>query len=94
MLDCNRFNAINLQVLTNKRFLSVRHRVLANFSKQSRISMIYFGAPSLAASLSCLPPGNSPFQPRLYRNLTWGEYKKVVYSGRLGDQRLDFFELP
>lgn len=56
--------------------------------------MMYFGAPSLTASLSPLQQTVSSHRPIIYKPFTWGEYKMAVYSGRLGDRRLDFFELP
>jgi gibberellin 2-oxidase len=30
----------------------------------------------------------------MYRDFTWGEYKKAAYKTRLGDHRLGPFELP
>ncbi|CAN4107092.1 unnamed protein product [Withania somnifera] len=86
-----------LQALTNGRFKSVRHRAMVN-SYKTRISMMYFGAPSPHARICCPPElvtTTTPYKPyRLYRPFTWDEYKKTTYSKRLGDTRLDqFFRL-
>ncbi|CAL5196829.1 unnamed protein product [Lathyrus oleraceus] len=81
----------SLQVMTNGRFKSVRHRVLTNGFK-SRLSMIYFCGPSLSekiAPLLCLIKGNERL---LYREFTWFEYKKSAYATRLSDNRLGHFE--
>ncbi|CAI9771121.1 unnamed protein product [Fraxinus pennsylvanica] len=80
-----------LQVMTNGRFLSVRHRAMVN-SYKSRMSMAYFSAPPLDATISCLPVLLTPQKPPLYRSFTWAEYKKAIYSLRLGDNRLNLFK--
>ncbi|KAJ8542125.1 hypothetical protein K7X08_016991 [Anisodus acutangulus] len=84
-----------LQALTNGRFKSVRHRAMVNSCK-TRMSMVYFGAPSPNARICCpseLVTTTTPHKPYLYRPFTWAEYKKATYSRRLGDTRLQFFRL-
>ncbi|KAM3345005.1 gibberellin 2-beta-dioxygenase 2-like [Capsicum galapagoense] len=86
-----------LQALTNGRFKSVRHRAMVNSCK-TRMSMVYFGAPSPHARICCpselvtTTTTKAPHKPyHLYRSFTWSEYKKIAYSMRLGDTRLDQF---
>ncbi|CAK9136435.1 unnamed protein product [Ilex paraguariensis] len=81
-----------LQAMTNGRFLSVRHRAMVN-SNKCRMSMAYFGAPPLHASITCPPELIAPTRPQRYRPFTWAEYKKAMYSLRLGDSRLNLFRL-
>ncbi|CAE5958864.1 unnamed protein product [Arabidopsis arenosa] len=80
-----------LQVMTNGRFKSVKHRVLAD-TRRSRISMIYFGGPPLSekiAPLPCLVPEQDDW---LYKEFTWSQYKSSAYKSKLGDYRLGLFE--
>ncbi|EOA29562.1 hypothetical protein CARUB_v10016038mg [Capsella rubella] len=80
-----------LQVLTNGRFISVRHRAVTT-EHASRLSMAYFAGPSAHAKIGPLPAIiTAADQPRLYRTFTWADYKKFAYSLRLGDNRLDIF---
>ncbi|KAK1389211.1 Gibberellin 2-beta-dioxygenase 1 [Heracleum sosnowskyi] len=82
----------SLQVMTNGRFKSVRHRVLAN-SYKSRVSMIYFGGPPLSEKIAPLPSllkeGNNN---SLYKEFTWLEYKRSAFKSKLADNRLCLFE--
>ncbi|XWS10233.1 hypothetical protein CRYUN_Cryun39dG0057800 [Craigia yunnanensis] len=80
----------SLQVMTNGRFKSVKHRVLAN-SVKSRLSMIYFGGPPLSEKIAPLPSLTRGEQT-LYKEFTWFEYKKYAYNTRLADNRLMHFE--
>ncbi|XP_008781172.2 gibberellin 2-beta-dioxygenase 2-like [Phoenix dactylifera] len=79
-----------LQAMTNGRLVSVRHRAMVN-SYSSRLSMVYFGAPPLHEWISPLPEMITPQMPRCYRSFTWAEYKRAMYSLRLGHNRLDHF---
>lgn len=81
-----------MQVLTNGRFKSVKHRVLAN-SKKSRLSMIYFGAPPLSEKIAPLPSLlELEGEDSLYKEFTWFEYKKSAYKSKLADNRLLLFQ--
>ncbi|KAH7861940.1 hypothetical protein Vadar_032853 [Vaccinium darrowii] len=80
----------SLQVMTNGRFKSVRHRVVAN-SLKSRVSMIYFGGPPLSEKIAPLP-SLMEGEDSLYKEFTWFEYKKSAYKSRLADNRLGLFE--
>jgi gibberellin 2-oxidase len=82
-----------LQVLTNGRFRSVKHRVVAPDGMQSRLSFIYFGGPAPSQRIAPLPQVMREGEQRLYREFTWGEYKSAAYKTRLGDHRLGPFEL-
>ncbi|KAK6932213.1 Isopenicillin N synthase-like, Fe(2+) 2OG dioxygenase domain [Dillenia turbinata] len=81
----------SLQVMTNGRFKSVKHRVFADGTK-SRYSMIYFGGPPLKSKINVLPSLMKAGEQRLYKEFTWEEYKKSAYKSRLGDNRLSLFE--
>jgi gibberellin 2-oxidase len=76
--------------MTNGRFKSVRHRVLAN-SIKARISMIYFGGPPLREKIAPLP-SLMEGEESLYREFTWFEYKRSAYNSRLADNKLVLFE--
>ncbi|PNY05376.1 gibberellin 2-beta-dioxygenase 2-like protein [Trifolium pratense] len=79
-----------LEVMTNGRFVSVRHRAMTN-SYKTRMSMAYFGAPPLNASIVAPPVLVTPHRPSLFRTFTWADYKKATYSLRLGDTRIQLF---
>ncbi|KAI3708220.1 hypothetical protein L2E82_37380 [Cichorium intybus] len=81
----------SLQVMTNGRFKSVKHRVVANSSK-SRLSMIYFGGPPLSEKIAPLPSLMEREEASLYKEFTWFEYKKSAFNSRLSDNRLGLFE--
>lgn len=75
--------------MTNGRFKSVKHRVVAE-SEESRVSMIYFGGPPLGEKIKPLLVGEA--QESLYKEFTWFEYKKSMYRSKLADYRLGNFE--
>ncbi|KAA8514923.1 hypothetical protein F0562_018290 [Nyssa sinensis] len=81
----------SLQVMTNGRFRSVRHRVLAD-SLKSRVSMIYFGGPPSGEMIAPLSSLMEEGEESLYKEFTWCEYKMSAYKTRLGDNRLGLFE--
>ncbi|KAI3509709.1 hypothetical protein L1887_25225 [Cichorium endivia] len=81
----------SLQVMTNGRFKSVKHRVVANSTK-SRVSMIYFGGPPLSEKIAPLPSLIQGKEDSLYKEFTWFEYKKSAFNTRLSDNRLGLFE--
>ncbi|TKW26370.1 hypothetical protein SEVIR_3G184400v4 [Setaria viridis] len=82
----------SLEVLTNGRLKSVRHRVVAN-SLKPRVSMIYFAGPAPAQRIAPLPELLGHGEQGRYRDFTWGDYKKAAYRSRLGDDRLDPFRI-
>jgi len=80
-----------LQVLTNGRFRSVRHRVVVN-SERSRVSMIFFGGPPPGERLAPLPQLLGDGGRSRYREFTWAEFKNSGCRTRLAEDRLSRFE--
>ncbi|KAK1380378.1 Gibberellin 2-beta-dioxygenase 2 [Heracleum sosnowskyi] len=81
-----------LQVMTNGRLMSVRHRAVNDPSK-SRLSFGYFSGPPLHAKITVLPEFITLDKPSLYKHFTWADFKKTAYSLRLKENRLKFYEL-
>ncbi|XP_028755347.1 gibberellin 2-beta-dioxygenase 1-like [Neltuma alba] len=83
----------SLQVMTNGRLKSARHRVMANGLK-SRVSMILFNGPPLSERIAPLPSLiKQSNQQSLYKEFSWFEYKQSAYASRLSDNRLAQFEI-
>ncbi|KAG8067476.1 hypothetical protein GUJ93_ZPchr0005g14548 [Zizania palustris] len=81
-----------LQVLTNGRFRSVRHRVMVS-SLRPRVSVIFFGGPPPQERLAPLPSlVAEDGGRRRYRDFTWREYKSWAYRTKLAENRLCHFE--
>uniref|UniRef100_A0A452Y6U9 Fe2OG dioxygenase domain-containing protein n=1 Tax=Aegilops tauschii subsp. strangulata TaxID=200361 RepID=A0A452Y6U9_AEGTS len=80
-----------LQVLTNGRFRSVRHRVMVN-SARPRVSVIFFGGPPPRETLAPLPQLVGEGGRSRYREFTWREYKASAYRTKLAANRLCHFE--
>ncbi|CAA3027398.1 gibberellin 2-beta-dioxygenase-like [Olea europaea var. sylvestris] len=83
----------SMQVITNGRFRSVKHRVLAHRLK-SRVSMVYFGGPPLSTKITPLSSLMEEGEEELYEEFTWSEYKNLANKTMLGDNRLGLFEKP
>ncbi|KAL7129675.1 hypothetical protein ABFS83_13G083700 [Erythranthe nasuta] len=81
----------SLQVMTNGRFRSVKHRVLAADNLKSRVSMIYFGGPPLSEKITPLSSVMEEGEESLYKEYTWSDYKNSAYKTKLSDNRLDNF---
>ncbi|XP_062094878.1 gibberellin 2-beta-dioxygenase-like [Humulus lupulus] len=81
----------SLQVLTNGKFKSLKHRVLAD-PRKTRLSMIFFGGPPLSEKIAPLASLVGEGEESLYKEFTWWEYKKSAYKSRLADNRLGLFE--
>lgn len=82
-----------MKVLTNGRFVSIKHRAVANAGPKPRLSMAYFGAPSLDAWISPLPQMVNPNQQSIYRPFTWGHYKSHIYAFQLAGAKIDSFKI-
>ncbi|KAF0924659.1 hypothetical protein E2562_010253 [Oryza meyeriana var. granulata] len=81
-----------LQVLTNGRFRSVRHRVMVS-SPRPRVSIIFFAGPPPRERLAPLPWLVAEDGGRCrYREFTWREYKASAYRTKLAENRLCHFE--
>jgi gibberellin 2beta-dioxygenase len=80
-----------MQVLTNGRFRSVRHRVVVN-SEKSRVSMVFFGGPPPGERLGPLPQLLGDGGRSRYRDFTWSEFKTSGCRTRLAEDRLSRFE--
>ncbi|KAI9087698.1 hypothetical protein K1719_030330 [Acacia pycnantha] len=80
-----------LQVMTNGRFKSVKHRVVPDTSK-SRLSMIYFVGIAFNEKIRPLPClMTNQEQSCLYKELTWFEFKNTSFKHRLSNNRIALF---
>ncbi|KAG6478731.1 hypothetical protein ZIOFF_062175 [Zingiber officinale] len=84
--------AFFVNVLTNGRFKSIKHRVVVTDTERSRLSMIYFFGPAEETRITAMAEVMVDGEERRYNEFTWREYKKAAYKTRLGDDRLRRFE--
>ncbi|KAA8535890.1 hypothetical protein F0562_030893 [Nyssa sinensis] len=81
----------SLQIISNGEYKSVEHRVLANSSKESRISVVEFfqvDKRNESCSYGPLPELLSPEKPAIYRNFTMREFQENFYSKEIDSKSL------
>nr|POE63805.1 1-aminocyclopropane-1-carboxylate oxidase like 6 [Quercus suber] len=72
-----------IQIMSNDKYISVEHRVLAKASKEPRISVVAFfnlETESDTNYFGPLPELLTPDKPALYRNFTMPEFQEGFYS--------------
>ncbi|KAI9087708.1 hypothetical protein K1719_030340 [Acacia pycnantha] len=79
-----------LQIMTNGRFKSVKHRVVPDTSK-SKLSMIYFAGIAFNEKIRPLPCLMTNQEQSLYKELTWFEFKNTSFKHRLSNNRIAVF---
>ncbi|KAJ4974858.1 hypothetical protein NE237_008032 [Protea cynaroides] len=84
-----------LQILSNEKYRSVEHRVLANHHPQPRISIAnFFNASKKDDCYGPLPELISPDKPALYREFTFSEFLRKFYTTELsGKSFISNFQL-
>ncbi|KAA8516748.1 hypothetical protein F0562_017054 [Nyssa sinensis] len=73
----------SLQIISNDEYKSVEHRVLANSSKEPRISTVEFFHADNRNGSACYGPLLellSPEKPAIYRNFTMKEFLEIFYT--------------
>lgn len=82
-----------IEVLTNGRYKSVEHRAVTS-SKQERLSMVTFYAPSYEVELGPLPEFVTDETPCRYGRYNHGEYSRHYITNRLeGKKTLEFAKI-
>ncbi|EPS65504.1 gibberellin 2 oxidase, partial [Genlisea aurea] len=84
-----------LQVMTNGRFRSAKHRVVVGDGgegEKSRVSMVFFGGPPLNKTINAVSSLMEEGEESSYQEFTWSQYKTSAYKTRLGDDRLRLFQ--
>ncbi|KAJ4710054.1 1-aminocyclopropane-1-carboxylate oxidase-like 1 [Melia azedarach] len=78
-----------LQIMSNNEYRSVEHRVLANPSREPRISTAVFFTPGDAESLiGPFPELISPETPARYRQFTYTDYMRRFFTKELDGKSL------
>ncbi|KAI9074013.1 hypothetical protein K1719_044013 [Acacia pycnantha] len=79
-----------LQMMTNGRFKSVKHRVVQETSK-SRLSMIYFAGIAFNEKIRPLTCLMTKQEQSLYKEVTWFEFRDTSFKHRISYNRIDLF---
>ncbi|XP_050130733.1 1-aminocyclopropane-1-carboxylate oxidase homolog 4-like isoform X1 [Malus sylvestris] len=84
-----------LQIVSNGEYRSVDHRVLANSSREPRVSIaVFFNVSRRDDSYGPLPELVSPEKPALYRQFTLSEFMQRFFNKGLdGKALVNHFEL-
>ncbi|CAL5031940.1 unnamed protein product [Urochloa decumbens] len=84
----------HLQLISNDRFRSAEHRVLANKSKDTaRVSVASFFNTDMIKTTRPFGPITDGHDPPLYRSVTAQEFAKTFFSMGLDGRVLDYFRL-
>ncbi|KAJ0987239.1 hypothetical protein J5N97_005595 [Dioscorea zingiberensis] len=87
-----------LQIISNDKYVSVQHRVLANSGEKGRVSIAVFFTPGKRGDSDIygpLPELMSDENPARYRNLKMPELLEAFYNKAIGSKTiLEMFKLP
>ncbi|XP_060669298.1 1-aminocyclopropane-1-carboxylate oxidase homolog 4-like [Ziziphus jujuba] len=83
-----------LQIISNDEYKSVEHRVLANSSREPRVSVVvFFNVSKREELLGPLPELVSPEKPTLFRQFTLSEFMGRYFSKELNGKTINYYRL-